>query len=532
MASTQQDRISVPTPVRVFTGPTTTCQLFTSDAYDYVEIFGAGSVANVPITCILPPFGGPYTIFDGAGIASTYPITVQNSAGVAVGIIGVNGGSLAFAWNGTAMAIVDRSNQVITVEQFGAVGDGVTDDTAAIQAAINALPLTGGEVLFEAKSYLISASITLGNGTIAAASTRNSVVLRGASTTFSNIQPRATGGGTQIIWKPSAGAGKMIFVQGAMQGWGVKNMYLNGNSVAQAGIFNLAGCFGDVENVSIENCGDAISFACPATGVSNNAMSNRVHNLFIILPAIPNAVGISLDGAFNNGNSTFNDFENVVIFLNPAVQCFGIYLKLCDTNSFRNVLITNGGASAVSIAFDYTTASAQNFPSGNSFFSIDPAGIAVGQTVFYENFGTPAVSARPNYIYGLGQANGAANPNLVNFTASLPTREWFFSVTTQHSAIGAFAIMTPNVGGMFRINSVLLMTGSGTGGTIAPAFGAIGNSIVQSIQQGSVNATGGSTNESFIIWQDGAQPINGQVNFSGVTGTPTYNWYVAIERLD
>ncbi|MDQ6617451.1 MAG: glycoside hydrolase family 55 protein [Actinomycetota bacterium] len=45
----------------------------------------------------------------------------------------------------------------LNVKTFGAVGDGVRDDTAAVQAAINAQQsMTGGEVLLPAGTYLVS----------------------------------------------------------------------------------------------------------------------------------------------------------------------------------------------------------------------------------------------------------------------------------------------------------------------------------------------------------------------------------------
>ena len=52
-------------------------------------------------------------------------------------------------------ALENKTGWYVTPEQFGAVGDGVTDDTAAIQAAIDSMPY-GGTVLFSKKTYRFS----------------------------------------------------------------------------------------------------------------------------------------------------------------------------------------------------------------------------------------------------------------------------------------------------------------------------------------------------------------------------------------
>ena len=46
----------------------------------------------------------------------------------------------------------------INVRNFGAMGNGVTDDTAAFQAAINALPASGGVIVVPSGTYLIDAT--------------------------------------------------------------------------------------------------------------------------------------------------------------------------------------------------------------------------------------------------------------------------------------------------------------------------------------------------------------------------------------
>ena len=58
---------------------------------------------------------------------------------------------------------------IVNVKDHGAVGDGVTDDTAALQAAISNLTAgtatTGDVLLFPPGEYMVSSSLTLPDGT-------------------------------------------------------------------------------------------------------------------------------------------------------------------------------------------------------------------------------------------------------------------------------------------------------------------------------------------------------------------------------
>lgn len=58
--------------------------------------------------------------------------------------------------------VAQRLGDVVSVKDFGAIGDGVADDTAAIQAAVNSL--STGTVFLPAGTYKVTAGITLKSG--------------------------------------------------------------------------------------------------------------------------------------------------------------------------------------------------------------------------------------------------------------------------------------------------------------------------------------------------------------------------------
>ena len=72
---------------------------------------------------------------------------------------------LSFVQSGTGAvtrSIGSKLRDVVSVKDFGAVGDGVTDDTTAIQAAVNEAMKYGKQILFEGPGpYCISSTITV-----------------------------------------------------------------------------------------------------------------------------------------------------------------------------------------------------------------------------------------------------------------------------------------------------------------------------------------------------------------------------------
>lgn len=62
----------------------------------------------------------------------------------------------------TARSLANRWADVINIKDFGAKGDGITDDAAAIQAAINAAEAKGGGIVFmPAGVYILTSTLTI-----------------------------------------------------------------------------------------------------------------------------------------------------------------------------------------------------------------------------------------------------------------------------------------------------------------------------------------------------------------------------------
>jgi hypothetical protein len=89
-----------------------------------------------------------YNFPEGTGIS-------PNAAGVVYDPAGVGA---------VATTVQAKLREAVSVKDFGAVGDGVTDDYAAFQAAINALPVSGGTITIPAttsNSWIISQTLNV-----------------------------------------------------------------------------------------------------------------------------------------------------------------------------------------------------------------------------------------------------------------------------------------------------------------------------------------------------------------------------------
>ena len=128
--------------------------------------------------------------------------------------------------------------QTVSVTDFGAVGNGLTDDTAAIQAAIDALATSGGGTLtFEPKTYIVKN--TSGLGCLIA---KSNVTLSGA------------GAPTVIKLGAAAGNCALLYSASAVSNITIDGVVFDGNS----GVITAYDTYGiwleNVTRLTINNC--------------------------------------------------------------------------------------------------------------------------------------------------------------------------------------------------------------------------------------------------------------------------------------
>jgi hypothetical protein len=91
---------------------------------------------------------------------ATYDVHEAASTGVH-GITGTVGVGKVLATNSAGTAPLWQSKDVFDVRDYGAVGDGVTDDTTAIQAAFTAAGVSGGVVTMPPGTFLVGSEIVI-----------------------------------------------------------------------------------------------------------------------------------------------------------------------------------------------------------------------------------------------------------------------------------------------------------------------------------------------------------------------------------
>ena len=110
-----------------------------------------------------------------------------------------------------AGAFLDKGNLVFNVKAYGAVGDGVTDDNAALQAAHDAIGSAGGKIYVPAGTYLMNSKWLISKSNIEIEFAPGAVLKAAAGAANLSV---GAGGGLVHIWK-SSGTQTNVYFHGA-----------------------------------------------------------------------------------------------------------------------------------------------------------------------------------------------------------------------------------------------------------------------------------------------------------------------------
>lgn len=308
-------------------------------------------------------FLGKTTILANADLDTLANNNVTALANAATALTNANAALASYPTaNGRTVAALNTyllHNATFNVGDYGAVGDGATDDTAAIQAAITA-SLGGGQLTFQpGKNYKVTGAPTIGG------SVNLTVIGYGSAITLSGVNATAlkfTGGATNTNLKI---LGMRVIGSGVIG----DNQQAIGTDLTPAA--NTIGV-----NILVADC--IITGVCRGVYISVAAVNDTTNVVYrnnslstIVGTASGNGYGLVFSGILG-GSITGNTFDLVqrhscYVSVSSQISVIGNYFR-----RHRNGIGTNSQTSALVIA-----RSANITAQGNTFDTCTDGAVSI-----------------------------------------------------------------------------------------------------------------------------------------------------------
>lgn len=314
--------------------------------------------------------------------------------------------------------VLSKLDEDISLDDFGVVGDGVTDDSAKIQAAIDAAEAAGGGVIeFGAKTYAIASTLIVENDNVFLKGLGRGEILN------SKFYSRASAA-TRLLWAGTAGGTMLKFTSDSVNGGGetkksgggTSGICLDGNESAGIGFIIESWEYGNFEFSTCYFTDHHWRFDVLSNGLTigpadtqNNIVDILSHD--IITASEPTTLGI-LHGD-SVANTSLNYFRKLVL----SAESTAIALELggCDGNYFGFVragtrATASGNGGRVILHADDTIStvpSTGGFARQNTFSFIEAR-----NGIYSKNTVAGSDPAEHNVILSCSGGNGAPFPTV------------------------------------------------------------------------------------------------------------------------
>lgn len=319
-----------------------------------------------------------------------------------------------------ADALSNGSVRVANVKSYGAVGDGVNDDTTAIQNAIAYIKsINGGIVWFPVGTYKITATLAVTGNHITLAGAGGAV--DGNVAFIGGMSAAIAAASSRIVWAGSAGGTAVLFSplvdNGTLPpivGGGMTEIMIDGGSVAGYGLDIRTMRNGVFRNSSVMRC-TTVNLKVGTT--VNNVVGGNKSTAFCHFENFTSsnatlggtAKTMVCYGHITDGNVAINQWTNCG-FYNGSGSGSHIEMENCDSNTFVHCRWSGDLTLHASDTGSYSTGDA--VARHNVFLNNQGHIVAKAKIATPHVQGTNGYDSYGNVAYGYSRENGIAYPTI------------------------------------------------------------------------------------------------------------------------